>query len=632
MSFNMISLVMQYLTPEMVGRIAHALGMDRTLAQKAVIAMVPAILGGLIGKASKPEGARQLFDVLGSQDPGMLGQLGGLLGGSQSRAMIDGGSHMLGSLFDMGQTKAMVGAVSKYAGVDVAQTTGLMGALAPMVMGTLAQHQKVNKLDVAGLAGLLAGQKDLVAGALPASVAADLGGGSWLGPAVTMGSSGAGAKLAAAGAAMSGAAMAARPMADPMASKGAATGISAAGRPIMAETADAKMMMPMKHPNHGPSLLVRMIPLALLLLGIGLWYWNDTQYKQRLALEEKARIELATRTAAEAKARAEAENTRLAAAAEAKRKADAELARVAAEAKARADAEAARVAAEAEAKRRADAEAARIAAEAKAKADAEAARIAAEAEAKRIAAAAAEAARSTTDTEAKAKADAEAARVAAEAKAKADAEAARIAADAKAKADAEAARIAADAKAKADAEAARIAADAKAKADAEVARIAADAKAKADAEVARIAADAKTKADAEAARVAAEAKAKSEVAACQSTVTTAASSGRIRFQTSSAELTAESQPVLNALVQAINACPATRIVVEGHTDTDGDRTANQALSEKRAKAVSDYLVKAGVPAARLKSQGLGQTKPVAPNDTREGKLQNRRIEFVVEKL
>ena len=67
----------------------------------------------------------------------------------------------------------------------------------------------------------------------------------------------------------------------------------------------------------------------------------------------------------------------------------------------------------------------------------------------------------------------------------------------------------------------------------------------------------------------------------------------------------------------------------GHTDADGEDGFNQALSEKRAQAVADYLVKAGLPADRFTAMGYGSTQPVAGNDTDEGKAQNRRIDFVV---
>jgi OmpA-OmpF porin, OOP family len=76
-------------------------------------------------------------------------------------------------------------------------------------------------------------------------------------------------------------------------------------------------------------------------------------------------------------------------------------------------------------------------------------------------------------------------------------------------------------------------------------------------------------------------------------------------------------------------CPNTNIEISGHTDTDGDEAANQGLSEKRAQAVADYLVKAGLPANRFSAVGYGSTQPTAGNDTDQGKAQNRRIDFVV---
>jgi OmpA-OmpF porin, OOP family len=69
--------------------------------------------------------------------------------------------------------------------------------------------------------------------------------------------------------------------------------------------------------------------------------------------------------------------------------------------------------------------------------------------------------------------------------------------------------------------------------------------------------------------------------------------------------------------------------VAGHTDADGEDSFNQALSEKRAQAVINYLVKAGLTADRFTAVGYGATQPVAGNDSDDGKAQNRRIEFLV---
>ncbi len=76
-------------------------------------------------------------------------------------------------------------------------------------------------------------------------------------------------------------------------------------------------------------------------------------------------------------------------------------------------------------------------------------------------------------------------------------------------------------------------------------------------------------------------------------------------------------------------CPSATVEVAGHTDGDGEDAFNQALSEKRAQAVVNYLVKAGLPADRFNAVGFGSTQPIASNGTDEGKAQNRRIEFLV---
>ncbi len=75
--------------------------------------------------------------------------------------------------------------------------------------------------------------------------------------------------------------------------------------------------------------------------------------------------------------------------------------------------------------------------------------------------------------------------------------------------------------------------------------------------------------------------------------------------------------LLDKLIETALRCPTANIEVAGHTDTDGDNNGNMALSEKRAQAVADYLIKAGLPADRLKAVGYGSSQPVAANDTDE---------------
>ena len=104
---------------------------------------------------------------------------------------------------------------------------------------------------------------------------------------------------------------------------------------------------------------------------------------------------------------------------------------------------------------------------------------------------------------------------------------------------------------------------------------------------------------------------------------------KIRFDSGKATIDKDSMGLLDRLIETALRCPTANIEVAGHTDSDGDTNANMALSEKRAQAVADYLIKAGLPQDRLRSVGYGSTQPVAANDTDEGKAKNRRIDFVV---
>ena len=75
--------------------------------------------------------------------------------------------------------------------------------------------------------------------------------------------------------------------------------------------------------------------------------------------------------------------------------------------------------------------------------------------------------------------------------------------------------------------------------------------------------------------------------------------------------------------------PGLEIEVEGHTDSVGSDAMNQSLSENRAEAVREYLLSQGVPKDAIVSRGFGKTRPLATNDTTDGRAQNRRVEIVV---
>lgn len=119
-------------------------------------------------------------------------------------------------------------------------------------------------------------------------------------------------------------------------------------------------------------------------------------------------------------------------------------------------------------------------------------------------------------------------------------------------------------------------------------------------------------------------------AECEARFASVQASGKILFATGSAELDPNGIRVLDGLVVAALACLDARVTIEGHTDASGDPEANQALSERRAAAVRDHLIAAGIAAERLSSVGFGETRPIADDGTDEGRQANRRIEFRVE--
>jgi outer membrane protein OmpA-like peptidoglycan-associated protein len=106
--------------------------------------------------------------------------------------------------------------------------------------------------------------------------------------------------------------------------------------------------------------------------------------------------------------------------------------------------------------------------------------------------------------------------------------------------------------------------------------------------------------------------------------------GAVYFDTSKAVLQARSFALLNEVAAVLKAHPdVKKVSIEGHTDAQGDAAFNQRLSLERAKAVKTYLEQHGVEAGRLQTKGFGQSKPIAPHNTPEGREKNRRVEFIV---
>jgi hypothetical protein len=174
MATNLVSVVMQFLTPDMIAKIASALGLDRSVAQKAIGGAVPAILSSLADVAATPNGARQLTNMVTQQPPGSLESFKSLLGGSGQSTLAETGSSMLSGLFGGGAMDTTAQTIGKFAGVGEGTGKSLLGMLGPVILGALGQQQRSAGLDASGLASLLVSQKDQIAAAIPSGLADQL--------------------------------------------------------------------------------------------------------------------------------------------------------------------------------------------------------------------------------------------------------------------------------------------------------------------------------------------------------------------------------------------------------------------------------------------------------------------------
>ncbi len=103
----------------------------------------------------------------------------------------------------------------------------------------------------------------------------------------------------------------------------------------------------------------------------------------------------------------------------------------------------------------------------------------------------------------------------------------------------------------------------------------------------------------------------------------------VLFPLNSSYLTDRAKSEIDKLVNLLAEYPGASLIVDGHTDATGTEEYNQWLSEKRAESVKKYAVEKGLDEKRITTQGHGQTKPIAANNTKEGRQQNRRVEVTI---
>src|SRR5262245_49964729 len=169
MATNLVSYVMQFLTPDMIGRIAGALGLSRGDTQSGVSAVVPALLAAFGGLADKPGGAQSLVNTI-KQQSGVADNFASMISGNNQSSFIERGSSLLTSLLGGHDQAALTGAVSRFAGLGQNKASSLLGMLAPVVMGLIGRQIGTRGVDVGSLTSLLASQKEYIAQALPSGM------------------------------------------------------------------------------------------------------------------------------------------------------------------------------------------------------------------------------------------------------------------------------------------------------------------------------------------------------------------------------------------------------------------------------------------------------------------------------
>lgn len=105
--------------------------------------------------------------------------------------------------------------------------------------------------------------------------------------------------------------------------------------------------------------------------------------------------------------------------------------------------------------------------------------------------------------------------------------------------------------------------------------------------------------------------------------------GDVLFATGRSDLKSGGTNTLDKLVAFLNQYPDRNVAIEGHTDDVGSLDMNETLSQHRADSVQSYLVQKGIPTLRLSASGMGETNPIADNQTESGRQQNRRVEIII---
>jgi hypothetical protein len=174
MAINLVSLISQFLTPQLIGTLARALGVNEAVAQKVVAAAIPTILASLGTAAAAPGGAQKISDAISNSDPDILTKLTQAASGGNTR-FLNEGSTLLSGLLGGGGLASLAGAISQFSGAPHPATQTLLGTAAQAAVGTIGQQDPSNWSDPSAILSMLNSQKDAISAALPPELSRALG-------------------------------------------------------------------------------------------------------------------------------------------------------------------------------------------------------------------------------------------------------------------------------------------------------------------------------------------------------------------------------------------------------------------------------------------------------------------------
>src|SRR6202044_3516085 len=262
----------QFLTPQIVGSLARALGVNEAVAQKVVAAAVPAILASLGTAAAAPGGAQKISDAISNSDPDILTKRGQAASGGNTR-FLNEGSNLLSGLLGGGGLASLAGAISQYSGAPHPATQTLLGTATQAAIGTIGQQDPSNWSDPSAILSMLNSQKGAISAALPPELSKMLGASGLLAGLGGLGAAAAGATQSAAST-VSSAATAASSTASSAASSAARSAESAARS---AQATAARVTAPVAAPTSSGFPMWAIILIVIVVLLAIWWFMTQNQ-------------------------------------------------------------------------------------------------------------------------------------------------------------------------------------------------------------------------------------------------------------------------------------------------------------------------------------------------------------------